>query len=164
VARPGPKPKPAAVRRREGNPGKRPIKESFDPGGVPEKPRHLSKIASDHWDEVVEGKLIPAKQVSALDAPALKLMCVQWGISESLLRVLNEGLVERGSTGQLVESPLLAAQHRASQLWLKLAIEFGLTSSARARYAAADKPVDLFQELGLTRPKLKAIKGGRGSN
>jgi P27 family predicted phage terminase small subunit len=158
---PGRKPKPAAQRRREGNPGRRPIKESFEATGAPEKPVGLGPEAEQEWDRIVPA-LVQAGIVGRVDAGTLTALCVQWGVAERARKVVaEEGLVEVGSTGQMVEHAMLKTMNAAYDRYVRIATEFGLTPSARARaeQAKAGQPLDVFEDvLG---PPLRLVGGGK---
>ncbi len=52
----GRKPKPSAIRRRDGNPGKRGYNqaEPVPPEGVPTCPEHLSPVAQEEWHRLAQ--------------------------------------------------------------------------------------------------------------
>ena len=154
---PGRKPKPAAQRRREGNPGKRPIIEGIQGTGEPEKPKFLSPDASEEWDRVVP-QLVQLGVVTSLHTASLTAMCVFWGIAEAARSVYEvDGLVEEGSTGQMVEHPLVGVYSGAIASYMRIAVEFGLTASAAMRIETAKGALPPFHEIG-TSPRLKAVK------
>ena len=108
MAPPGRKPKPAAQKRREGNPGHRPIRDGLDmTAGIPEKPDFLDEYAENEWDRVVP-ELVRQGIVGWAHTASLTAMCVQWGIAERCREIYEEeGLVEEGSMGQMVAHPLI---------------------------------------------------------
>lgn len=157
MPRRGPKPKPAAQRRREGNPSGRPIVEGFRGWGEPIKPAFLTGDAEEEWDRCIP-QLVASGIATEPHTGALTAMCVFWGVAESARRVYEEaGLVEEGSMGQMVEHPLLRAYHNAIQAYLRIAVEFGMTASAAMRIEQAKgEPVPFF-EIGAS-PRLRAVK------
>lgn len=160
MAPPGRKPKPAAQRRREGNPGKRPIKEpAFEPEGEPEPPTFLSASAREEWERVVP-ELVASGIAKRAHTAGLTAMCVHWGLAEDARQVIEEeGLVEAGSTGQMVQHPLIGTYVQAIGGYLKIATEFGLTPSAATRIGEGDAKGwrDPFADIGPS-PRLRAVK------
>lgn len=162
----GRKPKPAAQRRAEGNPGKRPIHDAWQGEGVPEPPAFLGPIAREEWDRVVP-ELVRAGLASRVSSGSLTALCTAWGIAEHARLLLDEeGLVEEGSTGQLVESPLVGTYLKAITTYMRIATEFGMTASAAMRVemargadGAVANPLSAIGEA----PRLRAIKGGQAS-
>jgi phage terminase small subunit len=72
----GPAPKPTAIKKIEGNPGKRKLnaKEPVLPPGVPACPDHLDKIARLEWARVSK-LLIGMKVLTEADYIALGNLC-----------------------------------------------------------------------------------------
>ena len=76
----GRKPKPTAVRRRDGNPGKRGFNhaEPVPPEGLPDCPEHLSEAAREEWHRLA-GPLHAMGVVTLADRGALAAYCQAWG-------------------------------------------------------------------------------------
>jgi P27 family predicted phage terminase small subunit len=160
VATGGRKPKPAAQRRREGNPGKRAIREGLVTEGVPVRPSTLSPAAAEEWDRVVP-LLVQAGVANGLHTGPLIAMCVHWGIAEDArAQYEREGLVEEGSMGQMVEHPLIATYTKAVAAYMRIATEFGLTASAAMRIEGVHVELEPFAAIGAS-PRLRALRGGR---
>src|SRR3546814_885276 len=70
----GPAGKPADVKKLEGNPGKRPLKEPVRPEGKPRKPRHLTGYAAEIWHDVLGA--MPESVYAATDAGTLVAYCI----------------------------------------------------------------------------------------
>ena len=137
-------PKPSEIRRREGNPGHRPLPEVILISGRPalgeldEPPAHLSKDARDFWSTTV-ARLIESGIVDRVDIPALEQLATQYARIRQAQRVIaSDGHYIRGSVGQLRESPALKIEREATILFLRLAENFGLTPVARARLGLAE--------------------------
>jgi P27 family predicted phage terminase small subunit len=156
----GRKPKPAAQRRREGNPGKRAIREGFVAEGEPQKPALLSPSAEAEWDRVVP-LLVSAGVAKEVHAGPLTAMCVNWGIAEDARAQYEaEGLVEEGSMGQMVEHPLIATYQKAIAAYMRIATEFGMTASAAMRIEGVRIEAEPFAAIGSS-PRLRAVRGGK---
>jgi P27 family predicted phage terminase small subunit len=138
----GRRPKPAEIRRREGGTGAsgavshRPMPVPMRVEvrtTAPEFPPELPAEARDLWDFEVT-RLFEAGIADVTDIPALRMMCLCYSRVEKARRVLAEdGMVSLGSTGQLVEHPMLQVEHRERLQLLRWFEQFGLTASARAR-------------------------------
>jgi P27 family predicted phage terminase small subunit len=139
----GRKPKPAEIRRLEGNPGHRPLPEPVHIGGrpiaeIPEPPEALPADARDAWHEVVP-RLQEVGILDHVDRLALEAMCVQWARAKQAGKVVaREGLIALGSTGQFVEHPALNVERQAHQMFLKFAEHYALTPIARTRLGLAE--------------------------
>jgi phage terminase small subunit len=77
----GRKPKPVEVKRREGNPGRRPLPEPVLIGGraAPRMPSHLPQRAKTAWRQIVP-RLDEVGMLDRVDGPALEALCVQVAI------------------------------------------------------------------------------------
>lgn len=135
----GRKPKPAAVKRAEGNPGKRRVgrEAAAASKGLPSCPAHLSPAAKAEWRRVA-GQL-PAGLVGQLDRAALAAYCQHYGRWVAAEKQLaSEGDLVVSPNGHLVQSPWLAIAAKSAERMLKVAAELGLTPVARTRLAVPD--------------------------
>lgn len=109
MLRPGPQPKPTAIKRLEGNPGKRPLNESepvYSQGEV-EPPEHLDQIARKEWERLypeLEGNGLLTKADVAVFAAYCEAVA-EWS-------KLSKQIEELGNTietpnGLLATSPLV---------------------------------------------------------
>jgi P27 family predicted phage terminase small subunit len=138
----GRKPTPVEVRRRTGNPARRPLPEPVVVGGrsivAPEPPEDMPSDARHAWDTIVP-RLHEIGLLDQIDELALEAMCTQWARAKQAGRVVAEqGHVTLGSTGQMVEHPALATERNAHQMFLKLAEHYALTPIARTRLGLAE--------------------------
>jgi P27 family predicted phage terminase small subunit len=162
----GPKPKPVEQRIKEGNPGHRPLPEPLLIGGRPARheleipPDHLSEPAKEFWAESVE-TLVNVGVADRVDRPVLEMMATEYANWRYAARVLKEdGFFVRGSVGQIREHPALKIQGQASDRFLKIAEQYGLTPIARTRLGLAElHRRSLKQELegGLMQPTLTPV-------
>jgi P27 family predicted phage terminase small subunit len=143
------RPKPTALKKLLGNPGKRKIADSEPKpaAGVPEMPT-LSRAAAAEWKRIVP-LLMSLGILTVADGPALAIYCAAFARWQQAER-------------QLARSPNLASD-KARRLFsiaeksMKLAksvlIEFGLTPASRPRLASnlgqnnAGNPVDNTEEF-----------------
>lgn len=112
-------------------------------------PVTLGDAGTAFWEEVVE--LLGDKVLKPIDRAALQAMCVQLDRAHEAARLLeDQGLVSKGSTGQMAEHPAIKIEARAHAMLLRFAAELGATPTARARIAAAkekERKEDEFEEV-----------------
>lgn len=131
----GPAPKPTALKRLAGNPGKRPLNGDepvFEPE-VPSAPRHLNAVAQREWRRVARG-LADAGVLTKMDRATLAAYCAnyaRWAEAENKLR--TDGMVDKTPNGMAVQGVWLQISNKAQVLMLKFAQELGLTPAARTR-------------------------------
>jgi len=120
-------PKPSALKRLDGNPGKTPIydDEPKPQPGIPDKPDHLDTEASAEWDRIAP-QLLRLGLLTHADRSALAAYCAaysQW------VQTQNQ-IAEKGFS----KSRMLLSQSRQSMtLMLRFLSEFGLTPASRSR-------------------------------
>lgn len=149
---PGRKPKPVEQRRKEGNPGKRPMPEPVVVGGrpstLPDPPAHMPEDAKEAWRKIVP-TLSNIGILDNVDEMALEAMCTQFARARQAGRVIGKkGPLARGSQGQVVEHPAMASERAAHKLFLQFAEHYALTPVARTRLGLAElQRKTLSQEL-----------------
>lgn len=139
----GPKPKPTALKKLLGNPGKRTLNdhEPAAPAASPDPPMILRSVARPFWDKLAP-TLITMKVLSEVDVMALARYC-------NLLHryhVLEEFLMSRGAAGTTIaqkdakgkvigakEIPQAWEYRQAHGALLQYEREFGMTPSSRTR-------------------------------
>ncbi len=147
----GRKPKPIEQRRREGNPGKRELPDAVVIGGRAvslEPPAGLDEDASAFWAKAVP-VLAEVGLLDVVDEGALEMLCTQYARAVQARRIIeDQGLLARGSTGQLVEHPAIATERNAAQAFLRFAEQYALTPVARTRLGLAElQRKSLAQEM-----------------
>jgi P27 family predicted phage terminase small subunit len=145
---PGPKPKPNEVKRAEGNPGRRPLPEPIrfksDAELVP--PDDFDEDSLEAWNMVVP-TLREVGVLDGIDQLALAMACRQYARSKQAGRVIDkQGMVAKGSTGQVTEHPMAQAERNAMQLFLRFAEQYALTPVARVRLGLAELQRKSLQE------------------
>jgi len=145
-------PKPAALKRLNGNPGKRAIREEPQPVGPLEMPEGMTGEAAREWDRAVSA--MPPGFYTAADAPALAVYCrawVQFMASSATLEL--EGLTATGAQGQPMAHPAASIQAKQAELILKASDRLGMSPAARTRLASpAKKDAGKFEGLLGGRP------------
>lgn len=161
----GRKPKPTALKQLEGNPGKRPLNSSEPkPGGVPDCPSHLDRIAKSEWKRVSQ-ELIAVGLLTSVDRAILAAYCESWSRWVQATKLLRQQEVEKGRSmlviatqnGNAIQNPLIGIINTASEQIRKLATELGLSPSARSRLhvepASAEDPFAAFmRDIGADAP------------
>jgi P27 family predicted phage terminase small subunit len=136
----GPAPKPTAIKRQEGNPGKRRLNER-EPEfaqGVNECPAHLGKEARKVWERLAP-MLDEAGLLTEGDAIALGNLCQAYATLQKAQAQLDKtGLLMKTPSGYVQQSPLVGIVNSAMQTITTLCREFGLTPAARSRITAAE--------------------------
>ena len=132
----GRRPIPTETKRRNGNPGRRPLNE-LEPssGGKPAKPEGLCKTSAAFWDELVEC-FSQMGILSRVDGLALELLSRTYGHwQHCLAKIKNCGeVVEwKAKNGEMIvkTSPYVRMAADAEKRLRSLLIEFGMTPASR---------------------------------
>ena len=167
---PGGRPrKPTAIKKLQGNPGKRALSAN-EPQPLVELPRvpeSLSKIARDEWARVAE-ILYRVRVLTNADLAILRGYCVNFAWAfEAEQRVMEEGTTIEEVRGTAEnpytikkENPTFSVAQKAFKQMLEFARELGLTPASRTKIQSA--PEDTRKPLEKLRNKLVSIKGGKG--
>lgn len=133
----GRKPKPREVKIASGNPGRRKLPEPVLVGervaGPPAAPAGLDERAAEVWAELA-ALLTEGGILTGGDLVALEGLAVMVGRARQARAALEgEPLVVRGSQSWMIPNPLLRIERDAWAAAQRVAVEFGMTPSARAR-------------------------------
>ncbi len=132
----GRRPKPTKLKQLTGNPGKRPLRHVRGLVSAPledKAPVWLGKDARQEFIRV-RSELHRAGLLSRLDSVLVLAWCSAFGDFVCACRVLlRSGAVRRDRDGNLRRNPWLLVKARAVQELQRIATEFGMTPSARAR-------------------------------
>src|SRR3954463_10399212 len=148
----GPAPKPTAIKRLEGNPGKRKLNEAEPTPtlGAPECPDHLDDVARKEWERLTT-ILVAMKVLTEADYIALANLCQGYSTLVNAQKQMNKtGILYKSKTGYIQQSPLLGIIHTQTTIVNNLLREFGLTPSSRTRVATVEpknKPINRFALL-----------------
>ena len=125
----GRRPKPSALKKIEGNRGKRPIseKEPKPAAGVPTAPK-LSKAASKQWG-LLATQLIQMGVLTVADRPALA------GLAISTADMLQLDLEIEKARSAKKKKELRRQRNDAMKIMKSFAVEFGMTPAARTKVA-----------------------------
>ena len=135
----GRKPKPTAVKKLEGNPGKRKLNmKEPEPGkGMPDCPEWLLPEAKTVWNRLCR-KLSEMGVLTEIDMVAFAEYCqsyARW--KEAHEHIDREGSTFETEKGYQQQTPWVGIANTNQKLMLSAASEFGLTPSARSRIMAA---------------------------
>jgi P27 family predicted phage terminase small subunit len=134
----GRKPKPTALKKAEGNPGKRALNadEPQLAPALPDPPAHLTGEALIEWNRVAPD-LFKAGVLTIADRAALAVYCQAWADwVEACGEMAVGNKVITTEKGYQVQSPWVGIANRAMDKMLKFASEFGLTPASRTRIHA----------------------------
>lgn len=154
----GPAPKPTALKRLQGNPGKRALNES-EPrpaATLPRCPTHLQGEARAEWKRVARA-LHESGLLTQVDRAALAIYCQAWARwVKAEAQVARHGEVVKSAAGNVMQNPYLSIANRAMKQVQLMAREFGMTPSARSQIKI--QPLDepsladlLFEAVGEAR-------------
>ena len=138
----GRKPKPTAIRRADGNPGKRGYNsaEPVVPEGEFTCPDHLMPAAQAEWRRLA-GVLQEMGVVTQVDRAALAAYCQAWGRWVEAEEKLRETpLLLKAPSGYVQQNPWLSVANKQLELMGRYMTELGLTPASRSRVAAGLQP------------------------
>lgn len=131
----GRKPKPTALKKLAGNPGKRALNhaEPRPEPGVPYCPRQLTPEAKSEWRRVAH-KLQALGLMTHLDRAALAAYCQAWADYVEATRELKRAeKVMVTDKGYNHLNPWIGIKRSAAEEMRKFMTEFGMTPSSRTR-------------------------------
>jgi P27 family predicted phage terminase small subunit len=150
----GPKPIPTAIKRRRGNPGKRPLNAAepqiaavghdFD---IPPAELDGEAVACAEWRRMAP-ILRESRAMTEADRGALLSLCIEWATYLEAKRKIT-ALVVTTKTGHPMPNPFRSVANRALANCIKLWDELGCTPSSRSRVKVeGDAPaVDPIEHL-----------------
>jgi len=152
VAQRGRKPKPTAIKKLEGNPGKRKLNnnEPAPRKRAPKCPSWLDDEAKKEWRRLAKS-LESIGVLTEVDRAAFAGYCeayARWKESEEFIS--KHGLIFKTPSGYFQQVPHVSISQTYLKLLLKFSVEFGLTPSSRSRIVAdkvisnMDDPMELI--------------------
>ena len=138
MARRGRKPKPTALKKLEGNPGKRPLNElePLPPISTLRCPNWLLPEARKEWRRLAPA-LISMGVLTMADAVPFAAYCTayaRWREAEA--EITRHGSVYKDANGNIKPNPYIAISARQLTEIKSLAAEFGLTPATRTAIIA----------------------------
>lgn len=131
----GRKPKPTALKKLDGNPGKRSLNVNEPKPGIkkPTCPAHLVGEARKEWNRMVK-LLLGLRLLTEIDRAALAGYCQAWARwIEAEGKIRTEGMTIETDKGNLIQSPYVGIANQAMKQMRAFLIEFGMTPSSRSR-------------------------------
>lgn len=153
-------PKPTALKRLNGNPGKRPLPENEPQPSIKKQtvPAFLNPEARTEWKRIVP-ELEKMGLLTVVDRTALEGYCIayaKWRLAEEYINkhgLIYESMLYTRDGKELgmrrLEHPEVSIAHQTALLILKYCAEFGFTPSARVRLNAGKKVEDDAEMEGL---------------
>jgi len=142
----GRKPKPTALKRLQGNPGRRPLPEDEpqpnELTAMPRAPDFLDKEGRKFWKQI-GSELIDCGILTKLDLSMFGMLCYAYeSWIETHCRLEESGLIYTTPSGIERPHPLWKIGIDEGDRFLRLAKEFGLTPSSRSglRVVPKSKP------------------------
>lgn len=170
----GRRPKPTALKKLQGNPGKRKLndREPKAKPGDPDMPRGLSAAAAEEWHAIVP-ELREMGILTKIDGKALAAYChafARWMEAEQ--EIARVGIVVQEPiwdphTSRLLgvkfkKNPAVTISETAQKIMKSFLVEFGMTPSSRSRVRiekplTEDDPMDAFLRGGSASPNKKHV-------
>lgn len=148
----GRRPKPTAIKKAEGNPGKRPLNKSEPSAGKkPSKPAFLGPYGSRMWDAMTK-QLAAMNLLDAADKNSIMLWCLAYDD----MRTNRDFIGKHGSTFKVVdqqgntvirEHPAARGARDAWKAMRGMLSEFGFTPAARARLGTSEEGDDELTKI-----------------
>jgi len=131
----GRKPKPSAIKKLEGNPGKRAVnkREPKPAIEIPACPTHLTGDARQEWNRITK-ELQAMGLIALADRSVLAAYCTAYAdYVKAVKKLKTQGEVITYESGNVVQNPWVGIKNRAMEKLVKIAAEFGMTPSSRVR-------------------------------
>lgn len=144
----GRNPKPTALKKLQGNPGKRrlPENEPTPAPALPTCPAHVRGKARSEWRRI-SVELVKLGLLTHVDRAALAAYCSaygRWIEAEGFIR--TDGLTQTTPNGFIIPSPYVGIANKAVEQMGKFAAQFGFTPASRARISVPkDDDEDPFE-------------------
>ena len=138
MAKTGRKPKPTALKRLEGNPGKRPLNElePVPPTVALRCPKHLLPEARKEWKRLAP-ILMGMGLLTAADAVPFEGYCTAYARwLEAQEEITRHGSIYKDNDGRIRPNPYIAIANQQMREIKSFAAEFGLTPSNRSAMIA----------------------------
>jgi len=135
----GRRPKPTAVKKANGNPGKRALNphEPKPPASKPTCPSHLVPAAKTEWRRLAS-TLHEMGVLTVVDRAALAAYCQAYGRwVEAEEQLQKTPALLKTPSGYVQQSPWLSIANKQMELMNRYMGELGLTPAARSRIVAA---------------------------
>ena len=137
-----------ALKRLDGNPGKRPFDDLLIVAeGEPTAPEHLSDDATACFEMIVQS--MPPSVYATADTFMLSAFAEAWSIHKrAALALQSEPLILRSATGQEYQNPWLAILNGQARIMATIGSRLGLNPAARMGLNVSEqRPPSKFEGL-----------------
>ena len=152
----GPKPKPTAVKKQNGNPGRRPLitNEPEAVPGLPECPAHLDAEARAEWYRIGP-QLVKEKRMADVYRAVFAAYCQAWARWVEAEKMIQQHgvVISSPKSGYLMQSPFLQVSNKAMAQMMTALTELGLSPSSQSRVTEVREPA--------TVSRLEVFLGGK---
>jgi P27 family predicted phage terminase small subunit len=135
----GRKPKPTALKKLAGNPGKRPLNENEpkpDRANIKLPRGRLPKEGQRIW-KLLAPKMVELGILTEIDLPAFEMMCIHYALArEAMEEIIERGMLIEDRDKQPRKNPAYQLYRENSNAFKQYLAEFGLTPSSRSRIGA----------------------------
>jgi P27 family predicted phage terminase small subunit len=136
MSKAGRPPKPTAIKKLEGNPGKRPLPDDEPVFStiIPQCPEWLSIEGKLLWKTLVPQLQAIPGLLQSVDVSALEVLCesyAQWKIASIVLQ--KDGQTFKTGNGYIQQRPEVAIANKCAKAVKDICSEFGITPSSRSR-------------------------------
>ncbi len=147
---PGPAPKPTAIKKLEGNPGRRPLNPAEPKPRTtrPKMPQYLTPAEQAEWKRITR-ELRSMGLLTSADADAIAVYCqVACRYQLATKDVQEKGLTVESPNGYPIINPALSIVNKCIQQMHRLLTEFGMTPAARSRISVPEpEAADPYEEF-----------------
>lgn len=154
----GPKPKPTALKKQNGNPGKRPLNDREPEAipGLPDCPSHLDAEARAEWFRMGP-RLVKEKRMAEVYKAVFAAYCQAWSRWVEAEKMIQQHgvVISAPKSGYLMQSPFLNISNKAMSQMMAALTEMGLSPSSQSRVSEIPEPA--------TVSRLEAFLGGKAS-
>ncbi len=141
----GRKPKPTALKKLAGNPGRRPLNEkepNFSDLTNIDPPEWLPELATDMWQRIVP-ELLREKIIKQTDLHLVESFCTSYAIWRmALVEVNSFKIIMQNASGGPTKNPALTALNEANNQMMKTGAALGLSPADRVRLMGDKDPDD----------------------
>lgn len=147
MGRRGPAPKPTAIKRAAGNPGKRALNGAEPRFGAkaPPCPKHLTAEARKEWRRITRELVRTPGLLQTVDRAALAAYCqawARWVEAEQTMQADGFKMIEMTDKGYAHVNPWFQVSTQALKQMKAFLAEFGLTPASRTRIQVAGEGED----------------------
>ena len=171
MAKTGRKPKPTALKKLEGNPGRRPLNrmEPMPPVVQLKCPNHLLPEAKKEWKRLAP-VLMDLGLLTAADAVPFEGYCTAYARwLEAQDEINKHGSIYKDNEGKIRPNPFIAIANQQMREIKSFAAEFGLTPSTRSAMianvmAAMKQNTDPMETILLSDEDVQVVGGSNFSD